>query len=153
MPKASAAVLLTDGDAAVWGNIGDRRIYQLRDNLLYEITPDNSEAYALYEAGKIRYPKIRKNALRHRLTKQLGGECGPDENFSQPQKLRPGDSMLICTDGFWGSIHERQIEKTLKKSTSAQNWLDNMLKIVEKNIKHQKYSRFRDSFCAITIKL
>lgn len=23
MPKASAAVLLTDGDAAVWGNIGD----------------------------------------------------------------------------------------------------------------------------------
>ncbi|MBS6832330.1 MAG: protein phosphatase 2C domain-containing protein [Eubacteriales bacterium] len=153
MPKASAAVLLTDGDAAVWGNIGDCRIYQLRDNLLYEITPDNSEAYALYEAGKIRYPKIRKNALRHRLTKQLGGECGPDENFSQPQKLRPGDSMLICTDGFWGSIHERQIEKTLKKSTSAQNWLDNMLKIVEKNIKHQKYSRFRDSFCAITIKL
>ena len=34
MPKASAAVLLTDGDAAVWGNIGDCRIYQLRDNLL-----------------------------------------------------------------------------------------------------------------------
>lgn len=75
------------------------------------------------------------------------------KTFRSLKNCAPGDSMLICTDGFWGSIHERQIEKTLKKSTSAQNWLDNMLKIVEKNIKHQKYSRFRDSFCAITIKL
>lgn len=151
--SASAAILLTDGEVAVWGSIGDCRVYHLRENLLYEITPDDSDAYALYEAGEIRYPKIRKNSARHSLNRVLGGETQPEFEFSQPQKLRPGDSMLICTDGFWSSIHERKIEKTLKKSTSAQNWLDSMVKIAEKNVSRQKYSRLKDSMCAVTVKL
>ena len=50
----AAAVLLTDGDVALWGHIGDARIYHLQDGLLYDITPDHSEAYTLYEAGGIR---------------------------------------------------------------------------------------------------
>ncbi len=151
--SASAAILLTDGEVAVWGSIGDCRVYHLRDNLLYDITPDDSDAYALYAAGEIRYPKIRKNAARHSLSRVLGGEAQPEFEFSQPQKLRPGDSMLICTDGFWSSIHERKIEKALKKSSSAQNWLDIMVKTVEKNVSRQKYSRLKDSMCAITVRV
>lgn len=151
--KTCLSFLLTDGTVAVWGNVGDCRIYLLRDNWLYEITPDHSNAYALYEAGKIRYPRIRRQNTRYNLTRMLGSGFDMTPDFSQPEMIRPGDSFLICTDGFWENIHERQIEKTLKKSSSAQNWLDKMTEIIEKNITHKKYTRFRDSYSAITIKI
>lgn len=151
--SASMALLLTDGSVAIWGSIGDCRIYLLRDNWLYEITPDHSDAYSLYEAGEIRYPKIRKSNTRYTLTRVLGRDSEISPNISQPEVLRKGDSFLICTDGFWENIHERQIEKTLKRSKSAQNWLDRMMKIIDKNIKHKKYTGFKDSLCAVTIKL
>lgn len=150
---ACMAFLLTDGSVAVWGNIGDCRVYLLRDNLLYEITPDHSGAYALYEAGEIRYPKIRRNKTRYDLTHMLGGEYDGKGNSSQPELVRKGDSFLICTDGFWSNIHEIQIEKCLKKSKSAQDWLDRMMKIVDKNIHYKVYTRFKDSIGAITIKM
>ncbi len=150
---ASSAFLLTDESVAVWGNIGDCRVYLLRENWLYEITPDHSDAYSLYEAGEIRYPKIRKNKARYNLYRMLGKEQNNTPFSSQPEVLKAGDCFLICSDGFWSNIHERQIEKTLKRSKSAQDWLDKMMKIIDKNIHHKKYSRFRDSICAITIKI
>lgn len=151
--SACMAFMLTDGSVAVWGNIGDCRVYLLRDNLLYEITPDHSDAYALYEAGEIRYPKIRTNKTRYDLTRMLGHGYETNPDSSQPEIIKKGDAFLICTDGFWENIHERQIEKTLKKSKSAQDWLDRMINIIDKNVKHKKYTRFRDSMSAVVVKM
>lgn len=151
--RACMSFLLTDGSVAVWGNVGDCRIYLLRDKLLYEITPDHSGAYSLYEAGEIRYPKIRRNNTRYNLTRMLGKGLNQTPDYSQPEVLRPGDSFLICSDGFWENIHELQIEKSLKRSASANEWLEKMTAVVEKNIAHKKYTRFRDSYSAITIKI
>lgn len=151
--SASCACLLTDESVAVWGSIGDCRVYLLRENWLYEITPDHSDAYSLYEAGEIRYPKIRRNKTRYNLHRMIGKDKNNTPFSSQPEVLKVGDSLLICTDGFWANIHERQIEKTLKRSKSAQEWLDKMMHIIDKNIHYKKYSRFRDSLCAITIKI
>ncbi len=147
------ATLLTDGNVAVWGHIGDCRVYLLRDNLLYEITPDHSDAHALYEAGEIRYPKIRRQKIRYNLTRFLGSGNNNMPDFSQPEVVKKGDAFLVCTDGFWGNIHELQIEKTLKKSKSVQEWLDRMKEIVEKNLRHRKYTRFKDSLGAIVVKM
>ncbi len=147
------ATLLTDGSVAVWGHIGDCRIYLFRDNLLYEITPDHTDAYALYEAGEIRYPKIRRQKTRYNLTRVLGSGNNNTPDFSQPEVVKKGDAFLVCTDGFWENIHELQIEKSLKKSKSAKDWLEKMMNIVEKNLKHRKYTRFKDSLGAVVVKM
>lgn len=149
--KASMSFLLTNGALAVWGSIGDCRIYLLKENMLYEITPDHSDAYTLFEAGELRYPKIRKHKLRYNLFRMLGKGYDATPFSSKPEMIKNGDAFLICSDGFWENIHELQIEKTLKRAKSAQDWLDRMVKIIEKNIHHKKYSRFRDSMSAITI--
>lgn len=149
----SAAVLLTDGNLAVWAHVGDCRIYHLQDKLLYDITPDHSEAYTRYEAGEIRYPKIRTDRLRHRVFHQMGMEQNFKPTFSQPTVVKKNDSFLICTDGFWSNIHERQIEKTLKRSKNPQDWLDRMLAIVKKNRATGKYTRTQDDFSAVTIQI
>lgn len=148
---AAAAVLLTDGELAVWAHIGDCRIYHLQDQLLYEITPDHSEAYALYEAGSIRYPKIRTDRTRRNLTRLMGLNQHFEPTFSAPSVVRKNDSFLICTDGFWENIHEKQVEKTLKRARNAQDWLNRMQKIIEKNRSCGKYTKTLDDYSAITV--
>lgn len=148
---AAAAVLLTDGELAVWAHIGDCRIYHLQDRLLYEITADHSDAYARYEAGNIRYPKIRTDRTRRSLTHLLGLNQDYAPVFSSPAMVRKNDSFLICTDGFWENIHEREIEKTLKRSKNAKDWLCRMEKIVEKNRASGKYTKILDDYSAITV--
>ncbi|MBR5152933.1 MAG: protein phosphatase 2C domain-containing protein [Clostridia bacterium] len=148
-----AAVMLTNGELALWAHIGDCRIYHLQDNLLYDITPDHSSAYTRYEAGEIRYPKIRTDRNRHNLYRMMGleQECTP--KFSQTTMVKKNDSFLICTDGFWENIHERQIEKTLRRSKNAADWLSRMEKIVKKNRETGKYTRTLDDYSAIAIQI
>lgn len=147
----SMAILLSDGKLAVWAHIGDCRVYHLKEKLLYEITPDHSDAYNRYEAGDIRYPKIRTDRTRKNLLHLLGKEQDFKPTYSTPAMIKDEDSFLICTDGFWENIHERQVEKTLKRSKTAQEWLDKMVKIVEKNRKQKKYTTKKDDYSAITV--
>ena len=104
--SCAAAVLLTNGELAVWAHIGDCRIYHLQDNLLYDITPDHSEAYSNYEAGEIHYPGIRSDRMRKRLFRLMGTGCEFKPDFSAPAIVRKNDSFLVCTDGFWENIHD-----------------------------------------------
>ena len=151
--SCAAAVLLTNGELAVWAHIGDCRIYHLQDNLLYDITPDHSEAYSKYESGEIRYPAIRNDRMRKQLFRMMGTGCDFKPEFSAPSVVRKNDSFLVCTDGFWENIHERQIEKTLKRSKSAKDWIDRMTKIVEKNRNIGKYTKVLDDYSAVAIKI
>lgn len=151
--RASAAVMFTDGNCAVWGHIGDSRIYHFKDGLIDEITPDHTAAYALFEAGEIRYGKIAKRRNRTQLYRTMGNPDDFRPEITNPSLVKEGESFLLCTDGFWEHIGVRQTEKALKKSSSAQEWLDRMTHMVEKHIhKHGSIDR-ADNYTAITIKI
>lgn len=153
LQSCAAAVMLTNGELAVWGHIGDCRIYHLRGGLLYEITPDHSEAYTAYEAGEQRYPMIRSDRKRNRLFRLMGNDNTFKPDFSAPAVIRKNDSFLICTDGFWTNIHEKQIERTLRHTRSAKTWLDKMIKITKKNGRDGKYTKVSDDSSAIAIRI
>ena len=39
----------------------------------------------------------------------LGAYVAPSVEVSRPFALRNGDMMLLCTDGFWGALNDRQM--------------------------------------------
>ena len=41
--------------------------------------------------------------------------------------------FLLCSDGFWECITERKMVKFLKKSKTVEEWLNMMIKEVDKN--------------------
>ncbi len=149
---ATAAVLFTDGNFAVWGNVGDCRIYHFKDNLIDEITADHSAAYTLYEAGKIRYGKIANQSIRHQLYRQIGNEDTFKPDVTAPTTVKSGEAFLLCTDGFWENISVRQTERTLKRSKSAEEWLSAMRKIIEKRIAKKGTTESHDNYSAIAVK-
>lgn len=141
---ASAVVMLTDGNCVISGHLGNCRMYYLSENYLQYITPDHSLAYKAHESGEFRFPGIRKSRDRRRLTAYLGADPKCQAEIITPIAVHSGDGILLCSDGFWENVTERQVEKTLKHSKSASEWLRKMQRIVRKN-------KPKDNYSAVTI--
>ena len=136
--KTTLSILLIGKNAAYLGYIGDTRIYHFRNNKIVLRTLDHSVPQYLVDTGEIKEKKIRRHPDRNRLLRVLGIEWNvPRHQVYSPLTIHPGDAFLICSDGFWEYIHERIMEKTLKKSASVHEWLDSMNTIVQRNKKNK----------------
>lgn len=138
--KASAVLVLTDGNVIISGHLGNCRMYYLSENYLQYVTPDHSLAYQDHAAGKFRFPGIRKSRNRRRLTACIGSEPMSPADVTEPIAVHKGDAVLICTDGFWEKVTERQVERTLKRAKSSSEWLRKMLRILKKRGPEDNYS-------------
>lgn len=120
------AVLITDGERAIWGHCGDSRIYRLKKHLIQEVSDDHSVAFSVFAAGEIQYSQIRYSPDQNKLLRSLGGESfRPD--ISEVIKLPSKTSFLLCSDGFWEYVTEDFMENTRKKADTPKLWLKEML--------------------------
>lgn len=123
-----AAGALRDGKF-VLGNVGDSRVYYFRNGRVIAQTRDHSVCQAAVELGQLTPEQIRGSEDRVKLLKVLGNSDRL-ELKRQPEQIPAvnGDAFLICTDGFWEHVHEREMECDLVKSGSPTDWRDRMLK-------------------------
>ncbi len=120
-------LLITDGTTAVWGHCGDSRIYRIKKNKIQEITNDHSVAFASFLANEIRYSDIRTSPDQNKLLRTLsnGSKFIPD--ISDAIVLPKNSVFLMCSDGFWEYVDEDFIEKSLRKNSSAKDWMNSMI--------------------------
>ena len=64
---SSVAVLVTDCKKAVWGHLGDCRLYVIKNKLITEITSDHTAAFIDYEENETDYNDIRTNPNKNRI--------------------------------------------------------------------------------------
>lgn len=144
-------VLLQVGKAEIrWGHIGDTRLYYFRKNRLVKRTLDHSVPQMLVLAHRLREKEIRNHPDRNRLLRVMGTEWDePRYELSETIKLEPGkkQAFLLCTDGFWELIQEKDMQRLLKKASSAEEWLQEMVKTVKENGKDKK----KDNFSAVAV--
>ncbi|GIJ46559.1 protein phosphatase [Virgisporangium aliadipatigenens] len=92
----SALVLDDTGGWIV--QVGDSRVYRLRDGLLELLTVDHTAAWLGAVYGWYPADSPQAAAARYRLTRYIGhpGHPEPDIMHVAP---RPGDVFCVCTDG------------------------------------------------------
>lgn len=125
--------------AAVWigdfvtiaANVGDSRIYQFRKNEIVYQSMDHSVAQMAVLVGEIQPDDIRFNPDRNKLIRVLGEEDPPKVDC-ECISVRPGDRLLICSDGFWEPIGERVMMESAVHTTSAKEWLEKMKELIER---------------------
>lgn len=111
------------------GNVGDSRVYFFRCGRIIAQTRDHSVCQAAVEMGEITPEQIRGNEDRSRLLKALGSAERLDlKKLPEQLPAHSGDAFLLCTDGFWEHVHEREMECDLAKSENPTEWRDRMLK-------------------------
>ena len=132
--KTTAVVLVIDGGRWRCAHIGDSRAYHFRRCKQAFRTIDHSVPQMLALAGDIREKDIRCHPDRNRLLRVMGIESdSPRYELTGWQEIKSGDAFLLCSDGFWEPITEKEMSKLLKKAASAESWLAAMADTVRKN--------------------
>ena len=92
---STVVVLRLEDDHAVFGHVGDSRLYRLREGTVAQLTIDHSLAAQLEASGM---PVAENFQWRHVVTRALGTHVG--EPDIQCVALHPGDVFLLCSDGL-----------------------------------------------------
>lgn len=146
--KTTVVALYLKDQKAYIGHVGDSRGYVFYKNKEWIRTRDHSVTHMLYQAGEIKEKHIRHHEDRNKLLKVFGSEWAKDAcEFLPCIDVTETKAFLLCSDGFWENITERQMMKCLKKSSTPQEWMEKMLAIVKKAEK----SGEMDNYTAVAV--
>lgn len=131
--KTTLTALLTDGKNFYRGHIGDSRIYYFKNNSLVERTMDHSVPQMLVAAGEIKENQIRNHPDRNRLLRVMGIEWDrPMYQILEAIPVKGKQAFLMCSDGFWELIDEKEMVKCLKRAKTVEQWVEFMEGIVNR---------------------
>ncbi len=134
-PLTTAVAAFSDGKTLLYGNDGDSRFVFIRKKKILYRTNDHSLAFLAYQSGQIEYDEIPLHPAQNRLFHSMGFESEFAGEFYPPIVLEPGDAFILCTDGFWELVTEREMIRTLNIAQTPQEWLEFMLEILESRLK------------------
>jgi len=106
----SALVLLQD--QGFIAQVGDSRVYRLREQALEQLTRDHTWVEDMVLLGSMSREEAENHPNRHMLTRAIGteGDAEPDVfTFS----LREGDVYMICSDGLTNHVDDTEIGRIL----------------------------------------
>ena len=107
-PRATCAVCLVQDSAAYWAHVGDSRVYQVRASQVLERTRDHSHVEVLLREGLITEAEVHGHPMRNYVECCLGGDAAlPEMSISTRRRLKPGDVLLLCTDGLWANVKDQ----------------------------------------------
>jgi len=94
--------------ACLWA--GDSRIYRLRGVALEQLTHDHSEVQELADSGR----EVEGESASNVITRAVGGlpQVALDLEI---RELQDGDAFLICSDGLYRELPDRDIAWHLRR--------------------------------------
>lgn len=108
---------------AVWPNlyllqVGDSRAYRYRGGELQQLTRDQTMAQDLVDSGVLKPEQAQRSPYANVLSSSLGGSTWMPEVTRTD--LKPGDSLLLCTDGLTKHVGPDKIRERLGNMTSSE---------------------------------
>jgi PPM family protein phosphatase len=139
-----------DTQAALWGYVGDSRLYVFRHGRMRLHTRDHSVVQSLVDAGLLTQDQMRTHAQRSELLCALGSR---EEDLTigvsaDPWLVAPGDVFLLCTDGLWEYVDDAALEESLAQANDPHHWLAILEDLVLRNASHKPS---HDNFSALTV--
>lgn len=105
--------------------VGDSRVYQIRGGEIIFQSVDHSVSQIAVMVGEITKDEIRGHKDRNKLVRSIGAadEVKPQINTLD---VKANDAFLLCSDGFWEMIVERDMVNYRAKSKNSREWLSSM---------------------------
>lgn len=132
---ATLACAWVIADKLYTANLGDSRIYLLRDGHIVQLTTDHTWLQEVYDAGILDEAQGEAHPNAHVIRRYLGSSQAPRPDFrlwffegetdadaldNQGLSLKPGDLLLLCSDGLTDLVSDEEIHATVKSTPLAQ---------------------------------
>ncbi len=101
-----------------WINVGDSRLYLLRDRELFQVTEDQTLAKFLIEEGELKPENAEDHYSYDILDQCIGyGECCPQTGKF---RVRKNDLLILSTDGLHKMVKETKVLSILNCHTTIE---------------------------------
>ena len=108
----TASVLMLSDNEFLIGQIGDSRIYLLRDGALSQVTKDHSYVQEQVDAGLLTPEQARYHPYSNVITRCVGASETVEADIYHGE-ARPGDVFLVASDGLTGMVDDRRLQQML----------------------------------------
>ena len=112
-PRTVVVACAVQDGHAYWTHVGDCRFYLLRAGRVVARSRDHTVVQRLVDEGRIREEAAATHPHRNRLLQCLGGFQLPRIEPVASERLARDDIVLLCSDGFWGPLSQRQLLNSL----------------------------------------
>lgn len=103
-PRTTLVAAVVQQGQVQWIHCGDSRFYLFRNQAVLTRTRDHS--YAQLRDSVI--PDMTEVGV-HVLFTCLGSPSRPIYDMGKPEVLHPGDRLLLCSDGLWGTLDDEAL--------------------------------------------
>jgi protein phosphatase len=107
-------VLVCDGSRVVLGHVGDSRAYRLREGELRQLSTDHTYVQHLVDAGQLSREEAGRHPWRNVVLRSVDGDPEDVGLDLVPVPTRPGDRLLLCSDGLTDLVDETRIAEVLR---------------------------------------
>lgn len=129
MGTTVTALLLTPY-SALTAYVGDSRIYQLRRGQKIFRTFDHSMVFEMVKQRVLSEEQARLSEQSNVILRALGISPNVDVEIEERPYLK-GDRFVLCTDGFWGAMSEKDFIQYLSAKKPINQILESTANVVE----------------------
>ena len=104
--------LVLDPTRAVIAHVGDSRAYLLRNGRIQMLTRDHTIVEELVDRGLLTPDEAERHPHKNVLSRNLGAKPDAKVDVSEIE-LKPGDRLMLCSDGLYGYASVEAIQYLL----------------------------------------
>lgn len=112
-PRTTVVACVIQDGHAWWGHAGDSRLYWTRAGGFVARTEDHSKVQNMANMGLISPEEQETHPERNKVLNCLGSPFEPTIEISGAHQLEGGDRLLLCSDGVWGGVNDKQLSEML----------------------------------------
>ena len=122
----TASVLLLADSRYLIGQVGDSRVYLLRDGALKQLTKDHSYVQEQVDLGNLTPEQARYHPYSNVITRCVGAspEVEPDLYSGEARK---GDIFLVASDGLTGMVDDRRLAQLLMSRAEPMRKVESLI--------------------------
>ena len=113
-------ILMLDGEKAYVINVGDSRLYLIRDDNIMQVTEDHTYVNGLLKKGIIDEEQARNHPDRNMITRAVGAEQNVEPDLFLFD-VYSGDIILMCTDGLYNELSDDEMHKIITDSSDMRS--------------------------------
>lgn len=119
--QTSFLVVITNYNSILYANVGNTRLYLIRNGYIEKQSMDDTVAYLLVQHGSLSKNDVRFHRQRNDLLQALG-DYSKIKPFilKTPIELQEKDSICLATIGFWENLSEEEIENKIQKNQNRE---------------------------------
>jgi protein phosphatase len=122
----TASVLVLSDEGYLIGQIGDSRVYLLRDAVLTQITKDHSYVQEQVDAGLLTPEQARYHPYSNVITRCVGASEDVEADVYSGE-VRVGDVFLLASDGLTGMVDDRRLQQLLFARSGPGRIVDSLI--------------------------